>query len=81
MSLVTADVLICSGLEEDRRTPSCNPLSTMIDLHPTDWENIMAGPKTDLELWLWSMGSFSAAKTRVGQADADGRDEPRQINQ
>ena len=41
----------------------------------------MAGPKTDLQAWLGAADSFSAAETYGDLADAEGRDEPGQINQ
>jgi hypothetical protein len=50
-------------------------------VHPADWENIMAGPKTDLQAWLALVGCSSAAKIHGGLANSDWRDEPRQINQ
>lgn len=50
-------------------------------LHPADWENIMTGLKTDLQVWLGSLGSFLATENHCDLAGAEGRDELGQINQ
>ena len=50
-------------------------------VHLACWENIMAGPKTDLQALLGAADSFSAADSYGDRADAQGRDEPGQINQ
>jgi hypothetical protein len=64
------------------RKSSRNRLSDIVEeAHPADWENIMAGPMTDLQTWPGAADIFSAAELYGELADAELHDEPRQINQ
>ena len=50
----------------------CNRLFNNADeMQPADWKNIMAGPKTDLQAWLGSLGSFLATETHGDLTDAE----------